>query len=1020
MKSRPFVSAASERKGARATRVAPDRARSRSLQDAKSSIVQVAAATSANARVGRRFAALLVTALLGAFTVGAVTDAAGAVGSGHAQSTVVNAVPFKSTPNITNGIVYGIDQVGSQIIVGGSFTGVQNAGSTTTLTRNHVLSFDATSGALSTTFAPSLDGTVEAVAPGPVANTVYAGGFFSTVNGVKSKSIALIDTQTGKLVSSWKPPALNGAVYSIGSANGHLLITGTFTLAGSSTRNGLASLNPTTGALDAYLTVALTGHHNYNGSSGANGGVGGRALAINPTGSQMTVIGNFKNADGTLHDQIARVTLGTSSAALDTGWNTTQFTAACYSNAFDTYVTDVQYAPDGSYLVVTATGGNGTNSDGTRSLCDSASRWPSSASGTNAMPTWVDYTGNDTLWSVAVTGTAIYVGGHQRWLNNSNGSDYAGAGAVPRPGLAALDPISGMPLAWNPGRNTRGAGAYALFVNANGLYVGSDTDYIGNYYYKHQKIAYFPLAGGTAPASTGTTALPADIWAAAGTAPDSGVTAGGLSYRASDGTRFGPSTASSDTSINWANTRGAFMVGPSLFYGLTDGSFNRAAFTASGAGASSAVDPYDDPKWDSVQTGSGQTYQGVKSPYYAEIPSVTGAFYSAGKLYYTLSGRTALYSRWFSPDSGTVGSAEFTSTAVDFSHVQGMFLSGSSLYWASSVDGSLHRLGFADGAADPTTDTVVSSPATDGHNWRASSLFLFGPATFPNAAPTASATSSCTSLTCTFDGSQSRDSDGSVSSYAWTFGDGSTGTGVAPTHGYAHAGTYTVSLVVTDNGGAQSAVWIGSVTVTAPANAVAFRDSAGFNSVSANPSVVVPSSVQQGDLELLYVSAGTDGQTVAPNGWSLVASRDNTPLETDVYSRVAPAGDAGSKVSLMMRSAVRVDVTLAVYSGAQVDTTASAAETNTTKHEAPAIGVNNAASYVVSYWTSRNSTSSTWTPPSAVTVRHTGTGTGGGHVDTELGDSGPVATGTYPSQIADSGTVAGKGTSFSVVLSPAS
>ena len=56
-----------------------------------------------------------------------------------------------------------------------------------------------------------------------------------------------------------------------------------------------------------------------------------------------------------------------------------------------------------------------------------------------------------------------------------------------------------------------------------------------------------------------------------------------------------------------------------------------------------------------------------------------------------------------------------------------------------------------------------------------------------------------------FDGSGSSDSDGTIVAYDWTFGDGGTGTGVSPVHTYASAGTYTVNLVVTDNGGATSA-----------------------------------------------------------------------------------------------------------------------------------------------------------------------------------------------------------------------
>jgi PKD repeat protein len=53
-----------------------------------------------------------------------------------------------------------------------------------------------------------------------------------------------------------------------------------------------------------------------------------------------------------------------------------------------------------------------------------------------------------------------------------------------------------------------------------------------------------------------------------------------------------------------------------------------------------------------------------------------------------------------------------------------------------------------------------------------------------------------------FNGYGSLDPDGDSLTYYWDFGDGSTGTGVSPTHTYAAAGTYTVSLTVTDDNGA--------------------------------------------------------------------------------------------------------------------------------------------------------------------------------------------------------------------------
>lgn len=72
----------------------------------------------------------------------------------------------------------------------------------------------------------------------------------------------------------------------------------------------------------------------------------------------------------------------------------------------------------------------------------------------------------------------------------------------------------------------------------------------------------------------------------------------------------------------------------------------------------------------------------------------------------------------------------------------------------------------------------------------------------PNDPPTAVIASVATGLSVTFDGSGSSDPDGSIASYAWDFGDHSTSTEAAPVHVFAAAGTYTVTLIVTDDHGA--------------------------------------------------------------------------------------------------------------------------------------------------------------------------------------------------------------------------
>ncbi|MBE1300302.1 MAG: family 16 glycosylhydrolase [Alteromonadaceae bacterium] len=70
-----------------------------------------------------------------------------------------------------------------------------------------------------------------------------------------------------------------------------------------------------------------------------------------------------------------------------------------------------------------------------------------------------------------------------------------------------------------------------------------------------------------------------------------------------------------------------------------------------------------------------------------------------------------------------------------------------------------------------------------------------------NQAPSASFTEQCTDLSCAFTDTSS-DGDGSIASVEWDFGDGNQSTQSNPSHTYAVAGDYTVTLTVTDNDGA--------------------------------------------------------------------------------------------------------------------------------------------------------------------------------------------------------------------------
>jgi PKD repeat protein len=75
----------------------------------------------------------------------------------------------------------------------------------------------------------------------------------------------------------------------------------------------------------------------------------------------------------------------------------------------------------------------------------------------------------------------------------------------------------------------------------------------------------------------------------------------------------------------------------------------------------------------------------------------------------------------------------------------------------------------------------------------------------PNAAPVAAFNDACAGLRCSFNAGGSSDSDGTIQTYAWDFGDGTTAGGLTAKHTYQLPGTYTARLTVTDNGGASTA-----------------------------------------------------------------------------------------------------------------------------------------------------------------------------------------------------------------------
>ncbi|WP_237706793.1 PKD domain-containing protein [Kribbella flavida] len=911
------------------------------------------------------------------------------------QDRVVSEDPANFTPNVLDGSVKSIVQVGNTILIGGLFTQIQAAAGGPVLARRNLAAFDATTGAISTGFAPNPDGEVTTIIPSGDGSTVYIGGSFNTVGGVASVSTARINATTGARVTTFQPPTLSGRVKDMRLVGNRLWLAGTFTHVQGRAQAALATVNATTGAYDPHMSLAIAGVHN-----GGNTTV--MKLDVTPNGSHLVAVGNFDTIQGVRHHQVFMLNLTGATAAVE-NWQTNFYNTAC-SGSFQTYMRDVDISPDGSYFVITTTGAYG----GAGTACDSSARFNTGARGSGLSYHWLNNTGGDTLYAVAITGSVVYIGGHQRWQNNPFAGDRAGQGAVSRPGIAALDPANGLPFSWNPTRE-RGVGVFDLLSTSTGLWVGSDTEHIGQNFEYHPRIAYFPLAGGTVVPANNTPTLPNNLYRAGPLLP----IADTVTRTAYDGSTFGAPATVPNGGISWGTAnRGAFMLNGVLYAGWSDGSFNRRTYNGSTFGTPTLVN-----------TGDLLVYM---STWHSEVQNITGMFFDSGRIYYTLLGQPNLYYRYFTPESGVVGAARYTATGnvagVNFAQVNGMFVTPTGFYWASSLDGDLRRAGWSPAAGVPTGSSTTVSTG----EWRARALFLFqGVAAPPNQLPVAQAGISCSNLDCTYSSAGSTDPDGTIQSYHWSFGDGATSVSPNPTHQYAAAGTYSVTLTVTDNSGG-TGQRTQDVTVTAGgASPVTFVGASAVNLNSNAFNVTVPAATPAGALMLLFFADNDPAPAITgPAGWTQVQTASSTNQNARVWRRTATAADAGTTVGVATSSLTKANATLVVYSGVSGTTPVAAATAASetlvqNTHTTPPVSSTVTGARLVSYWGEKSSATTVLTPPTGLTVRSATTGSGSGRITSLAGDSGPFGPGTLGGLTATADSASARALMFSVVVAPA-
>lgn len=107
-----------------------------------------------------------------------------------------------------------------------------------------------------------------------------------------------------------------------------------------------------------------------------------------------------------------------------------------------------------------------------------------------------------------------------------------------------------------------------------------------------------------------------------------------------------------------------------------------------------------------------------------------------------------------------------------------------------------------------------------------------------------------------FDGSGSSDPDGTIENYAWSFGDGESGQGVTTSHTYATAGSYIVTLTITDDDGATATDTVLVTIQTLPEAITSFSSLVASYNIQQGIGSSLDAKLQNAQAALVAANAG--------------------------------------------------------------------------------------------------------------------------------------------------------------------
>ena len=192
----------------------------------------------------------------------AVSVLAAAPASADSAPTVPGTpttVTADSLPTVQiNGVVWDQVVVGNTVYATGSFTQARPAGAaagTNETARSNILAYNITTGNLITTWAPSLNAQGRAITASADGSTIYVAGDFTSVSGTTRNRVAALNATTGAVISGFNAN-VNAHVNDLEVSGSTLYLVGAFTVVGNQARSRLASVSASSGAVTAWAPSA--------------------------------------------------------------------------------------------------------------------------------------------------------------------------------------------------------------------------------------------------------------------------------------------------------------------------------------------------------------------------------------------------------------------------------------------------------------------------------------------------------------------------------------------------------------------------------------------------------------------------------------------------------------------------------------------------------------------------------------------------------------------------------------------